>query len=124
MKNNTLKLTALILAVSVLALTGCAQGPVETREEDVSGFNRVTIETFGEILDQPGRNRIPDHRSAARLSALHHIRSRGRHAVHQNPPRFRGRTGAAGYLHPDRQRSGCDLILRCRRHQDLRAGNK
>jgi len=54
MKNNTLKLTALILAVSVLALTGCAQGPTETRKEDVSGFNRVEIETFGEILVSQG----------------------------------------------------------------------
>ena len=54
MKKNTLKLTALILAISVLALTGCAQGPVETRKEDVSGFNRVNIETFGEILVSQG----------------------------------------------------------------------
>ena len=54
MKNNTLKLTALILAISVLALTGCAQGPVETRKEEVSGFKRVSIETFGEILVSQG----------------------------------------------------------------------
>lgn len=54
MKNNTIKITALILAVSVLALAGCAQGPAEKRDEPVSGFNRVAIETFGEILVSQG----------------------------------------------------------------------
>src|SRR4030065_2554893 len=54
MKIKTYKLTALILAISVLALTGRAQGPVETRKEDVSGFDRVNIETFGEILVSQG----------------------------------------------------------------------
>ena len=34
MKHKTIKITALILAISVLALAGCAQGPVETREEE------------------------------------------------------------------------------------------
>ena len=54
MKKNKLKLIALILAVSFLALAGCAQGPTETREESVSGFNRVEIETFGEFLISQG----------------------------------------------------------------------
>ncbi len=54
MKNKTLKLTALILALSILALTGCAQGPIETRKEDVSGFNKVRIETYGEVLISQG----------------------------------------------------------------------
>ena len=54
MKNNTIKITALILAVSVLALVGCATGPYQTREESVSGFNRVSIETFGEVLISQG----------------------------------------------------------------------
>ena len=54
MKNNTIKITALILAVSILALAGCATGPYQTREESVSGFNRVSIETFGEVLISQG----------------------------------------------------------------------
>jgi len=54
MKKYTLMLTAVILALSMLALTGCAQGPVETRKEDVSGFSRVNIETFGELLVSQG----------------------------------------------------------------------
>lgn len=54
MKNKTIKITALILAVSVLALAGCAQGPVQKRDESVSGFNRVAIETFGELLISQG----------------------------------------------------------------------
>ncbi len=54
MKKNTIKFTALVLAVSVLALAGCAQGPTETREEAVSGFNRVNIETFGEFQISQG----------------------------------------------------------------------
>ena len=54
MKHKTIKITALILAVSVLALAGCAQGPTEKREESVSGFNRVSIETFGEVLISQG----------------------------------------------------------------------
>jgi hypothetical protein len=54
MKQNFNKITALILAVTVLALAGCAQGPDQTREDQVSGFNRVTIETFGEVLIEQG----------------------------------------------------------------------
>jgi len=54
MKKNALKLTVVILTLSMLALTGCAQGPVETRKEDVSGFNKLNIETFGEVLISQG----------------------------------------------------------------------
>ncbi|MCJ7520351.1 MAG: DUF2807 domain-containing protein [Anaerolineaceae bacterium] len=54
MKYNNNKITALLLAVSVLTLAGCAQGPYETREESVSGFNRVSIETYGEVLISQG----------------------------------------------------------------------
>jgi hypothetical protein len=54
MKHKTIKITVLILAMSVLALAGCAQGPVETRDESVSGFSKVTVETFGEILIHQG----------------------------------------------------------------------
>ena len=54
MNHKTIKISGLILAVSVLALAGCAQGPTEKREESVSGFNRVSIETFGEVLISQG----------------------------------------------------------------------
>ena len=54
MKHKTIKITALVLAFSVLAMSGCAQGPVEKREEAVSGFNRVHMETFGEVLVRQG----------------------------------------------------------------------
>jgi hypothetical protein len=37
-----------------LILTGCSDGPMQTRSEDVSGFNRIRIETFGEIILQQG----------------------------------------------------------------------
>ena len=54
MKHNTIKITALILAVSILALAGCAQGPYEKRDESVSGFNNISLETFGEVLITQG----------------------------------------------------------------------
>jgi hypothetical protein len=54
MKNKTYRLASLLLAVSVLALTGCSQGLYEKRDEPVSGFNRVSIETFGEVLINQG----------------------------------------------------------------------
>ena len=39
-----------IIALSALASAGCAAGPYRTEEMDVSGFDRISIETFGEIL--------------------------------------------------------------------------
>lgn len=54
MKNISIRLAALVLIGGVLLLAGCAQGPYETREESVSGFNRVSIETFGELLISQG----------------------------------------------------------------------
>lgn len=54
MKNNAVKLASLLLIGAALLLSGCVQGPSETREEDVSDFNRVSIETFGELLISQG----------------------------------------------------------------------
>lgn len=54
MKHNYYRITALLLAVSVLVLAGCATGPYEKRDDSVSGFNRVSIETFGEVLINQG----------------------------------------------------------------------
>lgn len=42
-----------LMAVSLL-LTGCTDGPIQKRNEDVSGFNRIRIETFGEIIIEQG----------------------------------------------------------------------
>jgi len=46
--------TSILLALSALLFAGCADGPVLTREEDVSGFDRISVETFGEIIIQQG----------------------------------------------------------------------
>jgi hypothetical protein len=54
MKNNNIRITALVLALSLLALTGCATGPYQTQQESVSGFNRLSVETFGEVLITQG----------------------------------------------------------------------
>jgi len=55
MKNSNKIMTLLgaLMAVSLL-LAGCADGPIQTRSEDVSGFNRIRIETFGEIIIEQG----------------------------------------------------------------------
>lgn len=47
-------ITILVLAALSMAVAGCAEGPYQTREDDVSGFNRIRIETFGEILIEQG----------------------------------------------------------------------
>jgi hypothetical protein len=54
MKHNSIMITVLVLALPFLALTGCATGPYQTQQESVSGFNRVSIETFGEVLISQG----------------------------------------------------------------------
>ncbi len=54
MKHLNKKIFTLLMAISILALPGCAAGPVETRDIPVSGFNRVVIETFGEFLINQG----------------------------------------------------------------------
>ena len=52
--NKKFIITAALFALSVLLQAGCANGPYQTREEDVSGFNRVSFETFGEIIIEQG----------------------------------------------------------------------
>jgi hypothetical protein len=54
MKHISIKITALVLSLSFLALAGCATGPYQTQQESVSGFSRVSIETFGEVLISQG----------------------------------------------------------------------
>jgi len=44
----------ILLAAMVLSLSACTTGPYQTREEDVSGFSRISIETFGEIIVEQG----------------------------------------------------------------------
>ena len=54
MKENSRFAVLLVLAAAILALAGCSDGTYQTREDDVSGFNRVRIETFGEIIIEQG----------------------------------------------------------------------
>ena len=55
MNNKTAIPAVLILAILLTALlTGCADTSLQTREEEVSGFNRIRIETFGEFIIQQG----------------------------------------------------------------------
>jgi hypothetical protein len=54
MKHNSIKIIALVLVLSFVALTGCATGPYQTQQESVAGFSRVSIETFGEVLISQG----------------------------------------------------------------------
>ena len=53
MRNTNIKMTILAaLILSGILLTGCAEGPIETRSDEVRNFDRVRIETFGEIILQ------------------------------------------------------------------------
>jgi len=55
MNNKTAIPAVLILAILLTALlTGCADSSLQTRQEEVSGFNRIRIETFGEFIIQQG----------------------------------------------------------------------
>jgi len=48
-----------IIALSAMAAAGCAAGPYRTEEVDVSGFDRISIETFGEIIiEQTGEESL------------------------------------------------------------------
>ena len=54
MKNRKNKpLFIALLIFSSLALTAC-NSPYQTRSDDVSGFNRISIETFGEFIIEQG----------------------------------------------------------------------
>ncbi len=50
-KNNPLFIALLIF--SILVLTACSS-PYQTRSDDVSGFKRISIETFGEFIIEQG----------------------------------------------------------------------
>ena len=43
-----------LIALTALALTGCSDGSIQTRTDDVSGFDQVQIETFGEFIIEQG----------------------------------------------------------------------
>lgn len=54
MKNRkNIMLFIALLIFSGMALTACSS-PYQTRSDDVSGFNRVSIETFGEFIIEQG----------------------------------------------------------------------
>lgn len=54
MKKRFQVFSVMILGVLVFVMSGCATGPYQTREEDVSGFDRISVETFGEIIIKQG----------------------------------------------------------------------
>lgn len=55
MNKNFRIIPLIILAAAIFAVAGCTEGPYQTREEDVSGFSRVSIETFGEVIIKQGK---------------------------------------------------------------------
>jgi hypothetical protein len=55
MKKKSAIPAVLILSIVLsVFLTGCDSNDLQTREEDVSGFHQVRIETFGEFIIQQG----------------------------------------------------------------------
>ncbi len=52
-KHNRIILIFTLLIFSSLALSACSS-PYQTRSDDVSGFNRISIETFGEFIINQG----------------------------------------------------------------------
>jgi hypothetical protein len=54
MKTSRQVFSLMILGALIVVMSGCASGPYQTREEDVSGFDRISVETFGEIIVEQG----------------------------------------------------------------------
>jgi len=52
-KHNRMILTFTLLIISALALNACSS-PYQTRSDEVSDFNRISIETFGEFIIEQG----------------------------------------------------------------------
>lgn len=44
----------IVTTLSVLALTGCSDGSIQTRTDEVSDFDRIEINTFGEFIIEQG----------------------------------------------------------------------
>ncbi len=53
-KNNKIFTGLLLVLFAALVLTGCVDGTVQTRTEDVSGFDKIEIHTFGEFIIEQG----------------------------------------------------------------------
>ncbi|MDO9545909.1 MAG: head GIN domain-containing protein [Pelolinea sp.] len=54
MKNrNKVLISLALLTLSALALSAC-DSPIQSRSDDVSDFNRISIETFGEFIIEQG----------------------------------------------------------------------
>ena len=51
---NSKSIILAICLLAILAFSGCVSGPYETESVDVSGFNSIRIETFGEFIIQQG----------------------------------------------------------------------
>ncbi len=54
MKNIPVLSAVLLLLFSVGLLTGCSDVTMQTQTEDVSGFNKIQINTFGEFIIEQG----------------------------------------------------------------------
>jgi hypothetical protein len=54
MKKSLQGFSVMILGAMVLVMSSCASGPYQTRKEEVSGFDRISVETFGEIIIEQG----------------------------------------------------------------------
>ena len=61
MKNIPVLSVVLLLLFSAGLLTGCSDVTMETQTEDVSGFNKIQINTFGEFIIEQGDQESLEH---------------------------------------------------------------
>jgi len=55
MKQNKIPvLMVLLISIAALLVTACSSSIIDTRSEEVSSFNRISIETFGEVIIEQG----------------------------------------------------------------------
>jgi hypothetical protein len=55
MRKTTTTLSMIVLLAMMAALlSGCAEGPVQTRTDEVSNFDTIQIDTFGEFIIEQG----------------------------------------------------------------------
>lgn len=54
MNKLSITMAIIILMLPALALTGCSDASMQSQTEDVSGFNQIQLNTFGEFLIEQG----------------------------------------------------------------------
>ena len=47
-------MAVLLILITAFSLTGCSDGSVQTRTDEISDFNQIQIGTFGEFIIQQG----------------------------------------------------------------------